>query len=71
MATYVFQSQKEPEWLAARYRNSAAGLPDELAPWLPFEVNEIPVTPGSGEAKRIDRVIRTTGFYLFRRASIG
>jgi hypothetical protein len=70
MPTYVFRSEKEPEWFAQARDEHGARLPRDLGPWWPSAGTEM-VVANPLERQRRERVMKRDGFYLFRLPSTG
>ncbi len=66
MAYYIFRSGKELEWFAITEDERGTCLPHNLGPWWHSADTEMPLKASLLERNRIQQVIKTNGFYLFR-----
>ncbi len=66
MAEYHFRSQKDPDWCARTGDARGRRLPRNLAPWRLIDGVVMPISADPRERERVEGIIRTEGFYLFR-----
>jgi hypothetical protein len=60
----IFRSAADQDWFAVIQRPSA--LPAALAPWFPADEQEMPGHANPLERDRVQKLVDTDGFYLFR-----